>query len=406
MPPPIALLGTLDTKGAEYGFLARCLRASGCEPLLIDCGVHPPSDVAPDIDAEEVAQAGGSSLSALRGAGDRGAAVAAMAEGAAATLVRLAEQGRISGALAMGGSGGTSIAAQAMQALPVGFPKLIVSTVASGDTRPYVGARDIAMMYSVVDIAGVNRLSARILSNAAAAVAGMAGAEPPQTEPRPLLGATMFGVTTPSVDSARGVLEGAGYEVLVFHATGTGGRSLEGLVADGFLTGVLDITTTELADELVGGVMSAGPERLTAAGRHGVPQVVSVGALDMVNFGAAETVPERFADRLLYRHNPTVTLMRTTPEECAELGRRMAERLNTARGDTALFLPLGGVSALSVPGAAFHDPQADDALFTALRRGIDPERVELVEMDTHINDPAFAHAMADRLTALTREATP
>jgi uncharacterized protein (UPF0261 family) len=285
-------------------------------------------------------------------------------------------------------------------------PKLIVSTVASGDTRPYVGARDVTMMYSVVDISGINEVSARILTNAAAAIAGMAGAEPPAPgERRPLIGATMFGVTTPAVTCARERLEELGYEVLVFHATGTGGQSFEALAAEGYLAGALDLTTTELADELVGGTLSAGPDRLEAVGRAGIPQVVSLGALDMVNFGPEATVPERFADRNLYVHNPTVTLMRTTAEENAELGRRIARKLNGATGPTVLFVPLKGVSAIDVDGQPFRDAEADEALFAALRDGIDAARVEVHEVDADVNDPAFATAMADRLHALVQEAS-
>ncbi|RNL86021.1 Tm-1-like ATP-binding domain-containing protein [Halostreptopolyspora alba] len=403
MAPTVALLGTLDTKGAEYEFLRQRVAAAGCDPLLIDCGVYPPEGATPGVPATRVAQAAGTTVERLREAADRGAAVARMADGAAAILRELSEAGRVQAALAVGGSGGTAIAARAMAALPIGTPKLIVSTVASGDTRPYVGARDVAMMYSVVDIAGINRFSARILGNAAAAVAGMAGAAEPRVPPRPLVGTSMFGVTTPSVTAARGNLEQAGFEVLVFHATGTGGQSLEALAADGYLAGVLDITTTELADELVGGVMSAGADRLRVAGRHGLPQVVSVGAVDMVNFAAPETVPAAFADRLFYHHNPNVTLMRTTAEECAEIARRIAARLNEATGPVTLFLPLGGVSALSVAGQPFHDADADAALFATLREHVDPARVELRELDTDINDPTFASAMTDRLTQLIQE---
>ncbi|MBB4931158.1 uncharacterized protein (UPF0261 family) [Lipingzhangella halophila] len=403
MAPTVALLGTLDTKGAEYEFLRQRLSAAGCTPLLIDCGVYPPQGAVPDVPATQVAQAAGTAVERLRAAADRGTAVARMAEGAAATLRGLSEAGRVQAVLAVGGSGGTAIAARAMAALPIGTPKLIVSTVASGDTRPYVGARDVAMMYSVVDIAGINRFSARILGNAAAAAAGMAGAAEPEVPPRPLVGTSMFGVTTPSVTAARENLERTGFEVLVFHATGTGGQSLEALAADGFLAGVLDITTTELADELVGGVMSAGDDRLRVAGRHGLPQVVSVGAVDMVNFAAPDTVPAAFADRLFYHHNPNVTLMRTTAEECAEIARRIAARLNEAIGPVALYLPLGGVSALSVAGQPFHDAEADAALFATLREQVDPARVELHELDADVNDPRFAAAMTDRLTELIQE---
>lgn len=403
--PTVVLLGTLDTKATEYAFLRAQLTHAGVDTVLVDCGIYDPLDPAAeavaDVSAFELAQLAGTTLDQLREDADRGAAVTAMATGAEATLQRLADLDHLDGVLALGGSGGTSIAAHAMRNLPVGLPKLIVSTVASGDTRPYVGARDVTMMYSVVDIAGVNRVSARILANAAHAMAGMVRAPAPEVAHHPLVGATMFGVTTAGVAEARRYLETAGREVLVFHATGTGGQSLEALIADGYLTGVLDLTTTELADELVGGVMSAGPERLTVAARHGLPQVVSVGALDMVNFGAADTVPERFTDRLLYRHNPQVTLMRTTPEECAELGRRLAGRLNASTGPAVLFLPLRGVSALSTDGQPFHDPAADAALFGQIRETLDRDRVELVELDTEINDAAFAAAMAKRLASMT-----
>ncbi|GAA0951317.1 hypothetical protein GCM10009560_71890 [Nonomuraea longicatena] len=340
-----------------------------------------------------------------------------MGEGAARILAGLHEDGQVDAVLAVGGSSGSSIAARAVRDLPVGLPKLIVSTMASGDVSPYVGAKDVTLMYSVVDIAGINRVSRAILGNAAAAISGMAAAhrarhpgEPgmhsghveavvsaaasdPSPGERPLVGATMFGVTTPAVDAARERLERLGYEVLVFHATGAGGRALEGLAASGMLAGVLDLTTTELADDLVGGVLSAGPDRLTAAGRHGVPQVVAPGALDMVNFGP--DVPERFAGRTLYVHNPTVTLMRTTPEEMAELDARVAAKLAAAKGPAVLFVPLRGVSALDAPGLPFHDPEADAACFAALAAHSPAERLDL-----HINDPEFGHAMADRLHRL------
>jgi uncharacterized protein (UPF0261 family) len=284
-----------------------------------------------------------------------------------------------------------------MRALPVGVPKLMVSTMASGDTRPYVGASDVTMTYSVVDISGINAVSARILANAAAAMAGMAAAEPPAAAGGgPLVGATMFGVTTPCVTTARERLEELGYEVLVFHATGTGGQSMEALMRSGFITASLDITTTELADDLVGGVLSAGPDRLEAAGELGIPQVVSVGALDMVNFGPIDTVPAQFRGRNLYKHNPTVTLMRTTAAECAELGNRIARKLNAARGPVTLFLPLRGVSLIDTEGQVFWDPEADRALFDALRETLDPG-VDVRELDTDLNDPAFARAMADTL---------
>src|SRR4029077_16354490 len=314
-----------------------------------------------------VARAGGADVAALAAAGDRGAAVTAMALGAEAIVKRLHAEGRLDGILALGGSGGSSIATRAMRALPVGVPKLMVSTVASGDTRPYVGAVDVTMMYSVVDISGVNRVSARIMTNAAGAIAGMVGGDTPAIDGKPLVAATMFGVTTPCVTTARERLEELGYEVLVFHATGAGGQSMEALARDGFLAGVLDVTTIELAAQVVGGVLSAGPDRLEAAGAVGLPQVVSLGALDMVNFGPRETVRPQFEGRNLYVHTPTVTLMRTTPDECAELGRTIGRKLSGAHGPTVLFVPLKGVSMIDVEGQPFHDADADAALFAGLR---------------------------------------
>jgi uncharacterized protein (UPF0261 family) len=323
-----------------------------------------------------------------------------MCRGSAEVVERLHEEGRLDGILCVGGSGNSSIGAAAMRVLPVGVPKLLVSTVASGDTRPYMGATDVSMTYSVVDISGLNRISERILANAAGAIAGMARVIVPESGAgRPLIGATMFGVTTPAVTRARERLEELGYEVLVFHATGTGGQSMEALARGGFLAGVLDLTTTELADDLVGGVLSAGPDRLEVAGELGLPQVVSLGALDMVNFGPRETVPSQFEGRNIYVHNPTVTLMRTTPEECAELGRRIARKLSAAKGPTALFVPLKGVSMIATEGGPFHDAAADEALFAALREGLG-ENVELHELDLDVNDPAFADAMANRLHEL------
>jgi uncharacterized protein (UPF0261 family) len=397
----VVLLGTLDTKGHEYAFIRDRLREAGVDVLLVDTGVLGEPLVAPDIDREEVARAAGSDHADLVRDADRGQAMDVMGRGAAAVLTRLHGEGRVDGVAAIGGSGNSSIAARAMRELPVGVPKLIVSTVASGDTRPYVGAVDITMTYSVVDISGINGISARILTNAAGAIAGMATASVPEaTGERPLVGATMFGVTTPCVTHARERLEELGYEVLVFHATGTGGQSFEALATGGYLVGALDATTTELADGLFGGVLSAGPDRLRGVGRAAIPQVVSLGALDMVNFGPRDTVPERFEDRNLYVHNPTITLMRTTSEEMAELGRRIAERLNGTSGPAVLFVPLRGVSAIDVDGQPFRDAEADEALFAALREDLDTSKVELVEVDADVNDPAFATAMADRLHEL------
>jgi uncharacterized protein (UPF0261 family) len=400
----VVLVGTLDTKGVEYAFLRERLLERGVEVVVVDAGVHAPVGLAADVSRAEVARAAGADTAVLAAGGDRGAAVTAMGAGAEAVIRDLHAAGRLDGILALGGSGGSSIAARAMRALPVGVPKLLVSTVASGDTRPYVGAVDVTMMYSVVDIAGVNRVSARIMANAAGAIAGMVGATVPALDDKPLVGATMFGVTTPCVTTARARLEELGYEVLVFHATGAGGQSMEALARGGFLAGVLDATTTELADELVGGVLSAGPDRLEAAGAVRLPQVVSLGALDMVNFGPRETVPPEFEERNLYVHNPTVTLMRTTAEECDELGRTIGRKLSATRGATAVFVPLGGVSMIDVPGQPFHDPVADAALVAGLKETLNP-RVELHERSEDINDPAFATAMADRLHELIRGAS-
>jgi uncharacterized protein (UPF0261 family) len=328
--------------------------------------------------------------------------VEGIARGAAEVVTRLRAEGRLDAVAALGGSGGSAIATQAMRALPVGVPKLMVSTMASGDTRPYVGAVDVTMTYSVVDIAGINQISAQILANAAGAIAGMAKATAPRLDTRPLVAASMFGVTTPCVTAARERMEELGYEVLVFHQTGTGGESMEELMKAGFVTASLDVTTTELCDELVGGVLPAHPERLEVAGKLGLPQVVSLGALDMVNFGPVESVPGRFRDRNLYIHNPTVTLMRTSAEECRELGRRIGAKLSRATGPTALFVPLGGVSMIATEGQPFYDPEADAALLEGLRETL-RGGVEVHEHEADINDPGFARAMADRLHELYEE---
>jgi uncharacterized protein (UPF0261 family) len=395
--PTVVLVGTLDTKGDEYAFLRERLRAAGIDTLLVDVGTQGPPRAEPDVSREQVAAAGGLDLAALT---DRGAAVQAMCAAAPVVVRRLFDEGRCQGVLAAGGSGGTAIATAAMRALPVGVPKVAVSTMASGDTSGYVDVSDVALLPAVTDVAGLNSISAGVLARAAAAMAGMVTMTPVDLgEARPVVAATMFGVTTPAVTAARAELERRGYEVLVFHATGTGGRAMESLVEAGLVAGVLDVTTTELADDLVGGVLSAGPHRLEAAGRRGVPQVVSLGALDMVNFGPRDSVPARFAGRTLYVHNPGVTLMRTTPEECAELGRRLGARLSAATGPVALFVPLRGISAIAGEGGPFFDPVADAALLTGLRATL-AASVEVHEIDAHINDEAFATAMAARLDEL------
>lgn len=399
MSKTILLIGTFDTKGNEYAYVRDLIVGRGLGVLTMDAGVTGEPTFTPDLSAAEVAEAGGGALAELRQKADRGAALETMMTGATKLAVQLQAEGKFEGVLALGGSGGTAIATAAMRALPVGLPKVMVSTLASGDVQPYVGVKDICMMYSVVDIAGLNRLSRQILANAAGMVCGAVEQSVPAAEDKPLLTATMFGVTTPCVTMVRERLEAAGYEVLVFHATGSGGQAMESLISAGFISGVADITTTEWCDELVGGVLSAGPHRLEAAAQAGLPQVVSCGALDMVNFWAVETVPEPFKNRILYKHNANVTLMRTTPQECAELGRLIASKLNRATGPTVLFIPLKGVSAIDKEGQPFYLPEADAALFESLRRNIRPP-VELVELDLHINDPEFAAAMAERLLGL------
>ena len=393
----VVLVGTLDTKGAEYQYLRERLKLSGVKTLLVDVGTLEPPRAEPDISRYDVGAAAGVDVDALTAARDRGQAVSVMADAAAIVVKGLFAEGRCDGVLAAGGSGNTAIATKAMRALPVGVPKLMVSTMAAGNTRDYIGASDIALMASVTDVAGINSISGRILANAAAAMAGMVNAPPVELgEQRPLIAATMFGVTTPSVTAAREELERRGYEVLTFHATGTGGRAMEALVESGFVTGVLDITTTEWADELVGGILGAGPNRLDAAAANGTPAIIAPGCLDMVNFGAPDTVPAKFAGRRFYRHNPQVTLMRTTPEECAELGRILAEKVNAYRGPVTVLLPLRGISVISAPNGPFHWPEADAALFGSIRQHLRPGS-PLVELDAAINDAQFAGACAQAL---------
>ncbi|MEV7829810.1 Tm-1-like ATP-binding domain-containing protein [Streptomyces subrutilus] len=412
----VVLVGTLDTKGEEYGWLRERLLRAGVEVLTVDTGIMGDPHVPADVPRDAVARAAGTELSALRAAADRGAAVTAMARGAEATLLRLHSEGRLHGVLAIGGSGGTSIATRAMRALPLGVPKLMVSSMASGDVARYVGSSDITMMYSVVDIAGINAVSAPVLANAVEAVAGMARAfalaAPDRRRPgrvradrlgagtRPMIAASTAGVTTAGVDAARERLTELGYEVLVFHSSGAGGRTLESLAGQGTFAGVLDLTLSEIADDLCGGILTAGPDRLSAAGRAGVPQVVSLGALDMVKFGPPQTLPERARYRRVRAHNPSITVIRTTEAECAELGRRVAAKLRAATGPTAVCVPLRGLSTLGAPGGPYHDPRADRALFTALRDGLRGSAARLYDYDTHINDPAFGRAAADRLHAM------
>ena len=389
----IAVLGTLDSKGHEHAFVAEVIRGLGHEPLLIDVGCLEPPQVEPQVSRTDI-------LPGLPDLPlDRGLRVAAMAEAVPAYVAKLAAEDRIQGIISLGGGGGTAISTAAMRALPLGFPKLMVSTLASGNTAPYVGVKDIVMMPSIVDVAGLNRISRKLFTQAAGAICGMVQAGATAVESgasKPLIVASMFGNTTACVTEAKRLLEEAGYEVLVFAATGQGGKTMESLIESGLVAGVLDITTTEWADELVGGVLNAGPHRLEAAGKFGVPAIIAPGCLDMVNFGAPESVPAKYKDRLFYHHNPQVTLMRTTPEENATLGRILAEKINAYTAPVTVLLPLGGISVISAPGGPFHHPAADAALFGALKSGL-RGGIPVKEYAGNVNEPGFAAACAASL---------
>lgn len=396
----IAIVGTFDSKGEEFAYVKRVIEEQGLGTLMVHTGVFEPTIPADVSNAEVVAEIG-MDIKEIAARKDRSYGTDALSRGVEKLLPRLYAEGRFDGVISFGGTGGTSIATPGMRALPVGVPKVMVSTVAGGDVSVYVGTSDIMMVPSIVDVAGLNTISLRIFTNAAFAICGMVKFEHNEVhEKKPLVAATMFGVTTPAVNFAKAYLEERGYEVLVFHATGTGGKTMENLVESGYFKGVLDLTTTEWCDELFGGVLAAGPNRLEAAGRNGIPQVVSVGALDMVNFGPMSSVPEKFRARNLYKHNPTVTLMRTTLEENEELGEKIAEKLNMAEDKTVLMLPLKGVSMIDAPGQPFYGVEEDKYLFQRLRDRIDMTRVELIEMDNHINDQEFAEACAQKLIDL------
>lgn len=396
MGKTIAILGSLDTKGPDYAFIKALIEARGHATLIIDTGVIDPPHFEPDVDRAEVAEAGGGDLEALQEERDRGEAMKVMSAGAAAIVEQLYEENRFDGIISMAGSGGTSVATAAMRTLPVGVPKVMVSTVAAGDVSAYVGTRDITMMPSVVDVAGLNQVSRQIYANAAGAICGMVETGAPETEERPLIAASMFGNTTPAVNQAKATMEAHGYEVLVFHATGTGGRTMEALIEDGFIDGVLDITTTEWADEVCDGVFSAGPTRLEAAAKTGTPQVVVPGCIDMANFWAPDTVPDKYQDRNLYEWNPNVTLLRTNVEENAQMGRIFAEKLNQAEGPVAVFVPLQGVSMLDSEGEPFWNPEADHAFLKALKENLH-EDIPVYEIDHNINDPEFVDALSKKL---------
>jgi uncharacterized protein (UPF0261 family) len=401
----IVLVATLDTKGRELGEVKVVLAGAGLATLVIDAGSQGEPQIPPDIGREAVFEAAGVSYARVLARGDRGEAVQLAARGVTVITQRLFAEGRLDGLLALGGSAGTTIGTSAMRALPFGVPKVMVSTLASGQTRPFLGGSDLILFPSVADIAGLNQLTRTVLHNAAWAIAGMVQGRRASVhadrDSRPVITATMFGVTTPCVTAAQRRLETLGYEVMVFHATGVGGQAMEGLIRDGLAAGILDLTTTEIADEVVGGILSAGPDRMRAGARSGVPQVVSLGALDMVNFGPIESLPERFRGRVLHRHNANVTLMRTTPEENVAIGRFLARALSESVGPTAVLVPRGGVSALDALGQPFFDPEADAALIDALRAGLaDRPDITWIERSEHINDPVFACFAADQLNLL------
>jgi uncharacterized protein (UPF0261 family) len=399
----------MDTKGDEHGFVADQIKRRGHRVMVIDVGALGEPRLKPDITRRDVAAAAGVDLDALVARRDRGETVAAMSQGAPIVLSRLVAEKKIDGVISLGGGGGTAIGTAAMRALPIGFPKVMVSTLASGNTAQYVGVKDIVMFPSIVDVAGLNRISRQILTRAAGAICGMVEVEIQDSTcadggalkrelqaDKPIIVASMFGNTTACVERARNILERAGYEVLVFHATGVGGRTMESLIESGMVAGVLDVTTTEWADEWVGGFLGAGPTRLEAAAKCGVPAVVAPGCLDMVNFHGPESVPSKFAGRNFYQHNPQVTLMRTTPEECAQLGRIIAEKVNLSTGPVTVLVPKKAISVISAPGQKFHDPVADRALFDAIKINLRKD-VEVIEMDCGINDAPFAEACAKAL---------
>ena len=393
----IAVLGTLDSKGEEHAFVAALISKHGHEPLLIDVGTGGPATVQPDVTREQVAAAAGIDLAALMAKKDRGECVVAMTKAAPALVAKLAAEGQIHGIISLGGGGGTAIGTAAMRALPLGFPKLMVSTLAAGNVAPYLGTKDITMMPSIADVAGLNRLSRVIFTRAAGAICGMVGAVPEVGASKPLIVASQFGNTTICVTEAKKVLEAAGYEVLVFAATGTGGRIMESVIESGIVSGVLDVTTTEWADELVGGNLNAGPDRMDAAAKANIPVVVAPGCLDMVNFGEMASIPEKFKGRNFYIHNPQITLMRTTADECHQLGAIVAKKANAYAAGTAIMIPRKAISVISAVGQPFHDAAADEVLFSALKANA---KVPVQEFDLAINDKEFAQACAYKLIEL------
>jgi uncharacterized protein (UPF0261 family) len=403
MRKTVVITGALDTKGKEFAFLKELIEKENLETLLVDFGVMGNPSIQPNITRNEVAQAGGGDLLSLASGEHKDEAMRVMATGLTVIVRRLYEQGKLDGIIGMGGGGGTSLTTAAMRSLPVGVPKVMVSTLGGGDVSAYAGTRDITFMPSIVDVAGFNRISRLIYTNAAGAIAGMVKMERSRVDKEiPLVAASMFGNTTAAVDRARAVLERRGYEVLVFHATGTGGRTMESLIADGFISACLDITTTELADEVCGGVLSAGPERCLAASRAGIPAVLVPGCVDMANFWAMDTVPDRYRSRKLYQWNPNITLLRTNAEENKRIGEMIAAAANTATAPVFILIPLRGVSQLDSPGGAFWDPQADRACFEAIEKNLKPG-IPVIEMDNNINDPEFADRVAETLLAMLKK---
>jgi len=401
--PTVVLAGALDTKAAEFAWVKALIEKQGVRTLVIDVGILGEPGFDPDVSREAVATAAGGDLDALRRGERRGEALEVMGRGLAVVARALYEEGKLDGILGMGGSGGTTVGTAGMRALPLGLPKLMVSTVASGDVRAFVGPADIVMMPSIVDVAGINRISAKVYANAAAAIVGMIrGEAAPIAEERPLVAASMFGNTTPCVDQARSLVEKQGFEVLVFHATGIGGQTMESLIGEGYIAGCLDITTTELADEVCEGGASAGPERCLAASRAGIPAVIVPGCVDMANFGALESVPEKYRGRNLYQWAPSATLLRTNLEENRQIGEMIAAAANAATAPVAILLPLGGLSMLDSVGGAFWDPPANAACFDAIKSGLRPD-IPVIELDCNINDPPFAEAAADTLVSLMRQ---
>ena len=399
----VVLAGALDTKAVEFAWVKALIEKQGVRTLVIDVGILGEPGFAPDVSREAVASAAGGDLEYLRRGAQRQEALSVMGHGLAVMARRLYDEGKLDAILGMGGSGGTTVATAGMRALPLGVPKLMVSTLASGDVRAFVGPADILMMPSIVDVAGVNRISGKVYANAAAAIAGMVrGEAPPIADERPLIAASMFGNTTPCVDHARSLIEKQGFEVVVFHATGIGGQTMESLIGEGYFAGCLDITTTELADEVCGGGASAGPERCMAASRAGIPAVIVPGCVDMANFGALESVPEKYRGRNLYQWAPTATLLRTNIEENRRIGEMIAAAANAATAPVAIVLPLKGVSMLDSDAGAFWDPAADAACFDSIKGNL-RQGIPVVELSCNINDPSFAEAAASTLLNLMEQ---